>query len=403
MFNIRLVDIKSEKEARYHIDRVGSDRGGVAAMFRKTMTVNLKIHDLKVPQAHILKQEMLAIGGDAAVSRDVLVNRCDRTDVLLMGTIKQMHLLCKKLLLQPFSMKRLSVEIKEILSNLEKSSFEWKVRDKIIELGKKTLIMGIVNVTPDSFSDGGSFFKEEDALNQVERLVKSGAHIIDIGGESTRPGAEPVPAEEEIKRILPIVKAVKKRFPDILVSVDTYKSEVAKTTLDVGADIINDISGLHFDDQLAHIVARYGAGLIVMHTRGRPHEMQKNLDYQDFMKELLGYLRESVDRALNAGVEKERLVIDPGIGFGKSYEHNLFILNRLNEFKVLGLPVLVGSSRKSFIGNILGKDALERDLGTMATVAIAIANGASIVRVHNVEMARDIVLVSDEIRASSFF
>ncbi len=372
-------------------------------MFRKTRTVNLKIHDLKVPQAHILKQEMLAIGGDAAVSRDVLVNRCERTDVMLMGTLKQMHLLCKKLLLQPFSMKRLSIEIKEILSNLEKNIYEWKVKDKIIELGKKTLIMGVINVTPDSFSDGGCFFKKDDALKQAEKLINSGTHIIDIGGESTRPGAEAVSAEEELKRVLPVIDAVKKAFPNVLVSVDTYKSEVAKAALDSGADIINDISGLHFDDKLASVVANYGAGLILMHTRGRPQDMQKNLNYQDFMKELISYLKQAVEKATNSGIEKERLVIDPGIGFGKSYEHNLFILNKLSEFKLFGLPILIGTSRKSFIGNILGKDAKERDLGTMATLAIAIANGASIVRVHNVEMAKDVVLVSDEIKAASFF
>ncbi|MCX7990945.1 MAG: dihydropteroate synthase [Proteobacteria bacterium] len=402
MFNIRFVKIDSEKEARYHIEKVGSDIGGVASMFRKTMTVNLKIHNLRIPQANILKQEMLAIGGDAAVAREVLINGCERTDVLLMGTLKQLHYLCKKLLLQPFSMKRLSIEIKEILSNIEKRDYQWKVKDRLINLGSKTLIMGVLNVTPDSFSDGGLFFDKDLALKQAERLIEDGADIIDIGGESTRPGAEEITAEEEIKRIIPLLETLRKKYPHILISVDTYKSQVADVALSAGADIINDISGLNFDPKLAEIVAKYGAGLILMHTRGKPKEMQKDLNYDDFMEEVLEYMRNSINRAINSGITKESLVVDPGIGFGKSYEHNLFILRRLKEFKVLGLPILIGTSRKSFIGKILNKEAKDRDIGTMATIAIAISEGASIVRVHNVAMAKDVVLVSDAIKDSAF-
>lgn len=400
MFNIRLVKIDSEKEARYQIERVGADKGGVASMFRKTITINLKIHNLRIPQANILKQEMLAIGGDAAVAREVLINGCEKTDVLLMGTLKQFHYLCKKLLLQPFSMKRLSVEIKEILSNIEKKEYQWKVRDRVIELGRKTLLMGVLNVTPDSFSDGGLFFSKDSAIRQAERLIEEGADIIDIGGESTRPGAEEVSTEEEIKRVIPVVETLRKRFDNILISVDTYKSEVADVALSAGADIINDISGLHFDANLGYVVSKYKAGLILMHTRGKPTEMQKNLIYEDFMKEVLSYLRSSIDKAVSAGISMDSLVLDPGIGFGKSYEHNLFILKKLEEFRVFGLPLLIGTSRKSFIGKILDKEAKDRDLGTLATIAIAIQNGANIVRVHNVAMAKDVVMVSDAIKMS---
>ncbi len=402
LFNIRLVKIESEREARYHIERVGSDRGGVAAMFRKTITVNLKVHNLRIPQANILKQEMLAIGGDAAVAREVLINGCERTDVLLIGTLKQLHYLCKKLLLQPFSMKKLSLEIKEILSNIEKNKFQWFVRDKIINLGEKTLLMGVLNITPDSFSDGGLYFDKDMAIRQAERLIEEGADIIDIGGESTRPGAQEVSTQEEINRVIPVLEAIKSRFKDVVISVDTYKSEVAQVALSAGADIINDISGLNFDERLAEVVAKYKAGLILMHTRGKPQDMQKNLVYEDFMEDVLSSLKGSIDKALKAGISRERLVIDPGIGFGKSLEHNLFILRRLEEFKVFGLPILVGTSRKSFIGTILGKDPKDRDLGTMATLAIAISKGADIVRVHNVSLAKDIALVSDAIKNSAF-
>lgn len=403
MFNIRVVKIDSEREARFQIERVGADKGGVASMFRKTMTVNLKIHNLKIPQANILKQEMLAIGGDAAVAREVLINGCERTDVLLMGTLKQLHYLTKKLLLQPFSMKRLSVEIKEILSNIEKRFYQWNVRDKVVELGNKTLIMGILNITPDSFSDGGLFYDRDSAIKQAEKLIEEGADILDIGGESTRPGAEEVPKEEEIKRVIPVLQLLRKKFDKILISVDTYKSEVAEIALSEGADIINDVSGLNFDPKLADVVARYKAGLVLMHTRGKPQDMQKNLEYEDFMEEVLSYLSNSISRAFDAGIPKESLVIDPGIGFGKSFEHNIFLLKKLDEFRVFGLPILIGTSRKSFIGKILDKEPKDRDYGTMATIAIAIQNGANIVRVHNVSMAKDIVRVSDAIKNANPF
>jgi len=403
LFNIRLVNILKCYEARTQIEKIGSDRGGVAAMFRKTRTVNLKIHNLKLPQAHILKQEMLAIGGDTAVAREVLTGAVERTDVLVIGTVKQLYELCRRLLLQPFSMKKLSAEIKEILSYIEKKEFVWKVKNREVVLGKKTLLMGILNVTPDSFSDGGMYQTKEQAVKRAMEMIDEGVDIIDVGGESTRPFADFIPAEEEKRRIIPVIEEIRKRNPEILISVDTYKADTATAALTAGADIVNDISGLTFDEGMKDVVARHNAGLIVMHTRGKPQDMQKDTNYEDFMEEVLGSLSNSITMAVQAGVSRDNIVVDPGIGFGKAFEHNLFILKNLVEFSIFGLPILIGPSRKSFIGKITGKDAAFRDEGTMAAIAIGIANGAHIVRVHDVKKAKDIVLVADAIKNAELF
>lgn len=403
MFNIRLVNIPYCSEARLQIEKIGSDRGGVAAMFRKTKTVNLKIHNLKLPQAHILKQEMLAIGGDTAVAREVLTGAIERTDVLVMGTVKQLYELCRRLLLQPFSMKKLSAEIKEILSNIEKREFQWQIKGRELTLGRKTLIMGILNVTPDSFSDGGLYSSRDRALSRAMEMIEEGADIIDVGGESTRPFADFVPAEEEKRRVIPVIEEIRRRNKDIVISVDTYKAETAEAAINAGADIVNDISGLTFDEQMKEVVSRHRAGLVLMHTRGKPQEMQKDTNYEDFMEEVLGSLSDSILKATEAGLPKENIAIDPGIGFGKSFEHNLFILRNLVEFSIFGVPLLVGASRKSFIGKIVNKEASDRDWGTMAATAIAVANGAHIVRVHNVKMAKDVVCVADAIKNAELF
>ncbi|MCX7770572.1 MAG: dihydropteroate synthase [Proteobacteria bacterium] len=403
MFKIRKIDIANEKEARFQIEKIGSDQGGIASMFRKTMTLNLKIYNLKLPQAHILKQEMLAIGGDTAVNRAVLVGGVERSDVLIMGTLKQYYELCRRLLRQPFSMKKLSEEIRQILSNINKEKFVWKIRDREIEIGERTLIMGVVNVTPDSFSDGGLYTDKEKAFKHAINLYQEGADILDIGGESTRPFAEPVSAEEEITRVVPVIEMIKNYNKDIIVSVDTYKSETAKKALEAGADIVNDISGLNFDENMKKVVAEKRAGIILMHTRGKPQEMQKDTEYEDFMGEVIESLSNSINKAVEAGIERERIVIDPGIGFGKKFEHNLYILKKLKEFSIFGLPILIGPSRKSFLGKITGKEAHERDDETMVSVGIGIISGAHIVRVHEVKRMRDAVKVADAIRNADIY
>jgi dihydropteroate synthase len=253
--------------------------------------------------------------------------------------------------------------------------------------------MGVLNVTPDSFSDGGKYFSIEDACRRALQMQKEGADIIDIGGESTRPNAAPVLGEEEIRRVIPVLKKFlpKARIP---VSIDTSHSETAKYALKAGASIINDITGLLRDKQMASVIAEYKAAVVIMHIKGRPQTMQKAPRYKNLLVEIKASLMAGINTAIKAGIDKRSIVIDPGIGFGKTVRHNLKILNKIAEFKKSGYPVLIGLSRKSFMGKILGLNANERLIPTVACNAVAIANGADIIRVHDIKEAvwtKDIV------------
>ena len=258
--------------------------------------------------------------------------------------------------------------------------------------------MGVLNVTPDSFSDGGLFFNEKKAVEHAHRLIEEGADIIDIGGESTRPGSEPVPVEEEIRRTIPVIKAISREIK-VPISIDTYKSEVAKHALDAGASIVNDISGLRFDPEMPKVVAEYGVPVIIMHIKGRPKDMQQSTVYEALIPEIMDYIRASILLARNFGILEDRIIIDPGIGFGKTFEHNLEIIKNLKEFTLLGRPVAVGVSRKAFIGKILGDvPPSERLEGTASAVAISIFNGANIIRVHDVKEMAKVAKVADAIK-----
>jgi len=284
----------------------------------------------------------------------------------------------------------------------------WHIRDRIRPIGDRTLIMGVLNVTPDSFSDGGQYFTLDGALAHAEQMISEGADIIDVGGESTRPGGEPVTAEEEIKRVVPVIEALATRF-ETPISVDTTKSEVARAALEAGAAIVNDISALRFDFYVADAVARAGAGLVLMHSRGTPATMHRLPPVADIMQEVTHSLRASVKMAERRGVKRESIVIDPGIGFGKTQDQNLELIDKLDQLKEAfsDLPILIGTSRKSFIGRILADEAGNpaspdrRRYGSMASIAAAVMKGADIVRVHDVNVAIETVKVVDAIRRSA--
>lgn len=255
-------------------------------------------------------------------------------------------------------------------------------------------IMGILNVTPDSFSDGGQFQHIDRALRRAEEMVAEGADLIDVGGESTRPGAALVSAQEELERVIPVLAAIHARL-DIPLSVDTNKAAVAAAALESGADWVNDVSGLSFDASMAAVVAAHGGGLFLMHTRGTPAQMQQRTHYDDIVAEVIAELKTAIDTALAAGIPAQRLAIDPGIGFAKDLAGNLELLRRLDEFKVLELPILLGTSRKSFIGKVLQQPQPgDRLYGTLATVALGVAKGAMLLRVHDVRAARETALMS---------
>jgi dihydropteroate synthase len=269
-------------------------------------------------------------------------------------------------------------------------------RGRSLELGPRTLIMGIVNVTPDSFSDGGRFPDSAAAAEHALKLAEQGADILDVGGESTRPGAQPVSAAHEAARVVPVIEKIAAAC-DAPISVDTTKVEVAREALAAGAAIVNNITGLHGDPELARVAAEFSAPVIVMHIKGTPRNMQQNPTYDDLIGEITGYLRRSIAIAERNGVPAAQIIVDPGIGFGKTVRHNLEIMARLREFETLGRPILVGTSRKSTIGQVTGKPVGQRLFGTAATVAICIANGAHVVRVHDVAEAADVAKMSDAI------
>ncbi len=260
----------------------------------------------------------------------------------------------------------------------------------------KTLIMGILNVTPDSFSDGNLFFSPDKAVEHAKQMAKEGADIIDIGGESSRPGSDPVSEEEELRRVSLIIKKLAKET-NVPISIDTYKPKVAEECIKLGASIINDINGLR-DKKIIEVAAKYKAPVIIMHMKGNPKTMQENPVYKDVMREIKEFFSQQIEKARKSGIKD--IIIDPGIGFGKTTEHNLKILKNLNEFKELKCPILVGPSRKSFMGNITGLPVNERLEGTLAAISIAIMNGANIVRVHDVKECKRAVMVADAIRLS---
>jgi len=266
-----------------------------------------------------------------------------------------------------------------------------------LKLGERTQIMGVLNVTPDSFSDGGRFLDRDRAIEQGLNLAREGADIIDIGGESTRPYSRKVTAREEIERVVPVIKALAGELT-LPISIDTFKAEVAQKALEAGAAMINDISSLRFDPDMAAVAAKARVPVILMHIQGTPADMQNHPTYQDLMAEIVVFLQEAIERAVKAGIQREMLLVDPGIGFGKTFDHNLEIIRELGRLLTLQQPILLGSSRKAFIGHILNKEAPERDLGTMATIAAGILNGAQIVRVHNVAMALQTVKIVDAIK-----
>ncbi len=261
----------------------------------------------------------------------------------------------------------------------------------------KTYIMGVLNITPDSFSDGGLYLDKEKAVEYALDMVRDGADIIDVGGESARPFAKDISVEEELNRVLPVIEAIRKKI-STPVSIDTRKSLVAERSLKAGVKIVNDVSGLKNDPDMAPIVAKYNAELIIMHTKGTPQDMQIDPTYKNLIEEIIKSLRESLNIARRAGVDKDKIIIDPGIGFGKRLKHNLEILNRLDEFKGLGQPICVGTSRKSFIGKVLGLPNLEDRLaGTIATCVVAIMKGANILRVHDVKEVAKAARITDSI------
>jgi dihydropteroate synthase len=279
---------------------------------------------------------------------------------------------------------------------MDRNRLLWRAGPHTLECGSRTLVMGILNVTPDSFSDGGRFFDPEIAVAEGIEMVRDGADLLDVGGESTRPGSDPVPLETELDRVLPVIKRLVAEV-SVPISVDTRKPEVAKRALEAGAAIVNDVTA-GSDPEMFAVVRRLGAGMVLMHMRGEPKSMQQLTDYDDVVEDVRAYLGERIEAAAGAGIERERLAIDPGLGFAKTTDQSLLLMKEVGAFAELGRPLLVGPSRKSFIGDVLGTDVRERMEGTAGAVAWMAGRGAHVVRVHDVKQMVRVVRVVDAIR-----
>lgn len=381
-WNASLLSVANEKESCFELKKVSVDPYSEHLLSPKMLFFNIKVYDISSVQANILKQEMLSIGGEAAVSREALVCSKKKGDVVLSGTLKHFKRLSEKLAAQPFRLNELGEALTRKISSFTDEP-GWVVNGNNLLVSGKPVVMGILNVTPDSFSDGGKFENIDDALRHADKMISDGADIIDIGGESSRPGAKAVSVKAELKRVLPVLKEIKKRF-DTAVSVDTCKSAVAEAALDEGAGIINDISGLAFDGDIARVVAKKRGSLIIMHMKGSPSNMQRNPVYKDLTKEIIFFFEKQLDFAVKNGVQLAKIALDPGIGFGKTVSHNLEILKNIAAFRGFGRPVMIGASRKSFIGNITGADVDKRAAGSVASAVAAYIKGARIFRVHDV-------------------
>ena len=394
---MKIINIKDTLQSVDILKKIGVDPYGINAMATKTVHINILLETQPCKIANIIKQEMLSVGGDAAVARGSVSCSVSDSDILIMGTVKQINALIKKIEKQPFGLKNIAQELSAILESSGQRKYILKTSRREIALGEKTLIMGILNVTPDSFSDGGLFYNQQKAVDYGLQMVAEGADIIDIGGESTRPGAVSVSGIEELKRVIPVISGIS-RQSKIPISIDTTKAIVAREAIAAGAEIVNDISSLHRDKKMPQTVKEGHAAVILMHMRGKPQNMQEgNLAYGNLMGEILYFLKKRSEKAVTAGIERECLIVDPGIGFGKTTEDNYRIINNISELKTLGLPIMIGTSRKSFIGKITGGNPAERMEGTAATVTAAIMNGCQIIRVHDVAFMRKVANVADSI------
>jgi dihydropteroate synthase len=361
---------------------MGVDPVGIDIMGGKARHHLIRLDDVDLRAALILKQDMLSLGGEAALCREAAGLDIRQTPVLLMGTTRQMRGLVSKLGEQPFKLADLSRSIEELLDTIENGS-RYVVKGQDLLSGGRKAVVGILNVTEDSFSDGGNYAERKSAVARGIEMAAQGADIIDVGGESTRPGARRVSVKEEMKKVIPVIRDLVAEGVNNI-SVDTTRSEVAEKAIQEGACILNDISGMTFDPRMLNVAAASEASVILMHTRGHPETMQDDLVYDDLMGEVCSYLEGALDLAMGEGIPAERICLDPGIGFGKSVEQNLELISRIGEIRSLGAAVMVGASRKSFIGRLTGADVENRMPGSIGAAVAAALKGADMVRVHDI-------------------
>jgi dihydropteroate synthase len=391
----RVLTIRSAEDARREIARVGATTISCDWMAQKASIRTVRLENVPGKAANILKQEALAVGGDCAVSHHVAGFDPAPRPCVLLATERQYERLLRKLATQGFGLAEIGRDLALTLRRYDAPLLPLALRERELAIGARTLVMGIINVTPDSFSGDGLGADADAALRQAEQFAAAGADILDIGGESTRPGSLGVSAADELSRVLPCVERICAAV-EIPVSIDTSKPEVARAALAAGAAIINDVNGLRAPGMI-EAAAESGAPAVIMHMLGAPRDMQVAPAYDDAVTEVYGFLVERTEAAIAGGVAEGQIVIDPGLGFGKTAQHNLELVRRLDELRSLGRPILIGPSRKATIGRVLGKPPEERLWGTAALVALGITNGATIVRVHDVEQMAQVARMTDAV------
>jgi dihydropteroate synthase len=383
-FGARVLEASSLAEIAREIERTGSDPEGVGIMTRKGRIYAIWLDDVPLKASPLLKQEMLSAGGDASHARGIADHSVAASPVVLLATWGQYRRVLPKLRRQPFALREVADEVDRALrAYVAHGPRVVPGAHRSLTVGDRPRVMGVVNVTPDSFSDGGRYLDASAAVERARELVREGADAVDVGGESTRPGAAPVSAEAEWARIAPVVAALHDELT-VPISVDTRQPEVARRAIAAGADLVNDVSGLR-SEEMRRVIARSGAAVVVMYMRGEPATMQANLEYADLRDEVFRALADATTAAIRDGIPADRIVVDPGLGFGKSPEQSLELLLHAGEFRSLGHPVLIGASRKSFLGWALGDAGPgERLEAGIAAAVLAAERGVALVRTHDV-------------------
>lgn len=395
----QVLPLRSLGEVRSALEYARVSSVGIEIMQRKGLFRIVRVRDLDLRAANVLKQEMVARGGEVAISREVYEWWGDRADCIIMGTLVQFEELVEKLSTQSLGLRSLALSLAAALHNYDQEPPSGPAG---LDLDDSPVLMGVLNVTPDSFSDGSQYPDVDSAVSRALDIVLEGASLVDVGGESTRPGAEPVPTEEELRRVLPVVKALAPSLPN-RVSVDTYRAQVAAAALEGGAYMVNDISALRMDPEMVAVVRDADCPVILMHMQGEPRSMQENPTYENVVAEIYDFFVERLNWAVDNGLKERNLLIDPGLGFGKTTAHNLEILRGLSSLRSLGRPVVVGASRKRFLGEVLGiAEPRERDAATAATTVLVSMAGAHIIRVHEVPMNRDAARLAKAVQRAWF-
>ena len=363
------------------LSSVGFDKSYIKKARGKFVYKNIKIFDLTPAQANILKQTALSVGADCATHRETITAKVEKTDCILGGSLSQIEKIAGKLACQPFGLKKLG----EMLLQMHEKDLD----------GCK--IVGILNLTTNSFSDGGEFYEFDKAIEHLNEMINDGADVVDIGAESTKPYSEPVSAAEQLAKLVPLLEYIKENDIKIPVSIDTRSSAVARKCLELGADIINDVSGFDYDEKMPEVIAEFNAKVIIQHSKGTPQNMQDKPVYSNLMDEIYLGLKNKIDIALSKGIKRENIIIDPGIGFGKTREDNFEILRRIEELYSLDCPVMLGISRKSLL-NMPDEDNFTKDIFTLALNAVAVDKKVDFLRVHNVKLNMKLVELLGEMQ-----